>query len=175
MFYLLSSAAICYCSVKNPLLGGKDHIIKMQALKRELAIKKQLCQQWDAVTLALFKVSGYPDDERNCDRLIKSCYKSPLRSLEEDPLRLVLHPPQLPSIQRLWGKGEHPHFCTHNSCDHRQAFFTGDRFIGAKCLQRCRWAPSEIKKACNQAGTRAIAVCVHTRAFNPQLMQECLT
>lgn len=42
-----------------------------------MGIKKQLCQQWDGGTLALFKVSGYLYDKRNCDHLIKSRAKSP--------------------------------------------------------------------------------------------------
>lgn len=68
---------ICKCSVKNSLLGGKGHIIKMQTWTRELGIKKQLCQQWDGVTLVIFKVPAYLYDKRSCDHLIKSQEKSP--------------------------------------------------------------------------------------------------
>lgn len=68
---------ICKCSVKNSLLGGKGHIIKTKTWKRELGIKKQLYQQWDGITLVLFKVSGYLFDKRSCYHLIKSQEKSP--------------------------------------------------------------------------------------------------
>lgn len=58
-----------------------------------MGIKKQFFQQWDRETLALFEVEGYLGDKGSCDYLIRSCKNNTPQHLEEEPLRLVFHPP----------------------------------------------------------------------------------